>query len=109
MTSRTPAANSAARASRSNPDARLAHPFIAPHRLAGCTKDWAAVDSYRPDPIEMLREQVRRRNGIADWLERTFADRLGWFIATLFPLCVAAFCIGWFGVRELLHIIGAAL
>jgi hypothetical protein len=39
---------------------------------------------------------------VADWLERTFAGRLGWFIATLFPLCVAAFAVGYFGLRELL-------
>jgi hypothetical protein len=103
MTNPTPAANTHAAAPVVRiPDERLAHPFLAPHRLAGCTKDWSAVDSYRPDPIEMLREQVRRRNGIADWLERTFADRLGWFIATLFPLCVAAFAVGYFGLRELL-------
>jgi hypothetical protein len=68
--------------------------------------------------IQAIRDRLNREarhitirpvHPVADWLERTFADRLGWFIATLFPICVAAFCVGWFGVRELLHIIGAAL
>jgi hypothetical protein len=52
--------------------------------------------------IEARHITIRPAHPVADWLERTFADRLGWFIATLFPLCVAVFCAGYFGLRELL-------
>jgi hypothetical protein len=56
----------------------------------------------RRDHREARHITIRPVHPVADWLERTFADRLGWFIATLFPLCVAAFAVGYFGLRELL-------
>jgi hypothetical protein len=76
-----------------------------PHRMAQATRDDAALQAIR----DRLNREARHRtvrpspvDRVADWLERTFADRLGWFIATLFPLCVAAFAVGYFGLRELL-------
>jgi hypothetical protein len=74
-----------------------------PHRMAQATRDDAALQAIRDRLNREARHiTIRPVHPVADWLERTFADRLGWFIATLFPLCVAAFAVGYFGLRELL-------
>jgi hypothetical protein len=76
-----------------------------PHRMAQA--DDAALQAIRDRLNREARHiTIRPVHPVADWLERTFADRLGWFIATLFPICVAAFCIGYFGLRELLAGLG---
>jgi hypothetical protein len=85
-----------------DPSPRSVVPMF-PHRMAQATRDDAALQAIRDRLNRQARHiTIRPVHPVADWLERTFADRLGWFIATLFPLCVAAFCVGYFGLRELL-------
>ncbi|WP_155262916.1 hypothetical protein [Sphingomonas segetis] len=85
-----------------DPSPRSVVPMF-PHRMVQATRDDAALQAIRDRLNREARHiTIRPVHPVADWLERTFADRLGWFIATLFPLCVAAFCLGYFGLRELL-------
>jgi hypothetical protein len=108
MTNSTPAANSSHAAAPvvRIPDERLARIFrddetrrAIEARLNGEAHIQAIRDRLNREARHIT---IRPVHPVADWLERTFADRLGWFIATLFPICVAAFCVGWFGIRELL-------
>ena len=87
-----------------DPSPRSVVPMF-PHSMAQATRDDAALQAIR-DRLNARHITIRPVHPVADWLERTFADRLGWFIATLFPLCVAAFAVAYFGLRELLAGLG---
>jgi hypothetical protein len=53
-------------------------------------------------------ERQTRFQRICDWLEDTYYGPRGflWFMGTLFPICAAAFTLGYFGVREFLAGVG---
>jgi len=84
--------------------------LIEPHRIARAARD------------DETRRAIEARLGTArhvvirpslfdrtcDWLSDTFSGPRGfvWFAGTVVPLAVGAFCLGYFGLRELLAGLG---
>jgi hypothetical protein len=61
---------------------------------------------FRETRHVVIREPLFDR--IINWLGDTFGESprgFAFFCGLLFPLCAAAFCIGYFGLRELLAVI----
>jgi type VI protein secretion system component VasF len=73
-------------------------------------RDLRLVADNRPDLYAQLRDRREPLHArLADWLGRTFGESprgLAFFAATLLPICAAAFAIGYFGLRELLSMVG---
>ena len=54
-------------------------------------------EPYRPSTFER----------VCNWLGETFGESprgFAFIAGLLLPLCIAAFCIGYFGLRELIHL-----
>jgi hypothetical protein len=67
-------------------------------RTLSAERPLSATDARKADAFTRL----------CDWFGDTFGESprgLAWFAATLFPLCVAAFVVGYFGLRELLAVV----
>jgi hypothetical protein len=66
------------------------------HRVAP-PRGFAEPVSFVPSlPVPPTRFQR-----ICDWLEDTYGGSRGfvWFAGTLLPICIAAFCIGYFSIE----------
>jgi type VI protein secretion system component VasF len=82
------------------------------HRQAGTRPEpgYPRLVDNRPDLYAQLRDRREPlHHRLADWLGRTFGESprgFAFFAATLFPICAAAFAVGYFGLRELLAGVG---
>jgi hypothetical protein len=74
---------------------RLARPSLTPHRLAGATRDWSAIDSYARDAID-VGDYLRSR--AVPQVTVTWPARL---LAWTVMLAVAAYCAAiWCGAAK---------